>query len=176
MIWEKRIEEDLVLPELNNKKKAWKMFILELLITFAIVAFVALIVNAVEDHKRNGEPHMSFKESMDLVELPIITFYNNGKKLNFLLDTGANNSIINKSVIKDLDYKECTENLDTFGIDGEVKSSMPTCTMEVKYKDNSFEDTFTILNMDSAFRQVKEDSGVQLHGILGSLFFRSTNM
>lgn len=171
MIWKKRIEEDLVLPELNNKK-AWKMFILELLITFAIVAFVALIVNAVEDHKRNGEPHMSFKESMDLVELPIITFYNNGKKLNFLLDTGANNSIINKSVIKDLDYKECTENLDTFGIDGEVKSSMPTCTMEVKYKDNSFEDTFTILNMDSAFRQVKEDSGVQLHGILGSLFFQ----
>lgn len=76
-------------------------------------SFVALIVNAVEDHKRNGEPHMSFKESMDLVELPIITFYNNGKKLNFLLDTGANNSIINKSVIKDLDYKECTENLDT---------------------------------------------------------------
>lgn len=52
MIWEKRIEEDLVLPELNNKKKAWKMFILELLITFAIVAFVALIVNAVEDHKK----------------------------------------------------------------------------------------------------------------------------
>lgn len=92
MIWEKRIEEDLVLPELNNKKKAWKMFILELLITF--------------------------------------------------------------------------------GIDGEVKSSMPTCTMEVKYKDNPFEDTFTILNMDSAFRQVKEDSGVQLHGILGSLFFQ----
>ena len=39
-------------------------------------------------------------------------------------------------------------------------------------KDNSFEDTFTILNMDSAFRQVKEDSGVQLHGILGSLFFQ----
>lgn len=151
------------------------MFILELLITFAIVALVALIVNAVEDHKdhkSNGEPHMSFKESMDLVELPIITFYNNGKKLNFLLDTGANNSIINKSVIKDLDYKECTENLDTFGIDGEVKPSMPTCTMEVKYKDNSFEDTFTILNMDSAFRQVKEDSGVQLHGILGSLFFQ----
>ena len=133
------------------------MFILELLITFAIVTLVALIVNAIEDHKRNDEPHMSFKESMDLVELPIITFYNNGKKLNFLLDTGANNSIINKSVIKDLDYKECTENLDTFGIDGEVKSSMPTCT---------------ILNMDSAFRQVKEDSGVQLHGILGSLFFQ----
>ena len=60
------------------------MFILELLITFATVAFVALIVNAVEDHKGNGEPHMSFKESKDLVELPIITFYNNGKKLNFL--------------------------------------------------------------------------------------------
>ena len=75
------------------------MFILELLITFTIVVFVALIVNAVEDHKRNGEPHMSFKESMDLVELPIITFYNNGKKLNFLLDTGANNSIINLSLI-----------------------------------------------------------------------------
>ena len=147
--------------------------VLEIIGIMLAVIILSIIINGVEDYcKQSKRVNMSFKESMDLVELPIITFYNNGKKLNFLLDTGANNSIINKPVIKDLDYKECTENLDTFGIDGEVKSSMPTCTMEVKYKDNSFEDTFTILNMDSAFRQVKEDSGVQLHGILGSLFFQ----
>lgn len=146
---------------------------LEVIGIMLAVIILSIIINGIEDYcKQSKRVNMSFKESMDLVELPIITFYNNGKKLNFLLDTGANNSIINKSVIKDLDYKECTENLDTFGIDGEVKSSMPTCTMGVKYKDNSFEDTFTILNMDSAFRQVKEDSGVQLHGILGSLFFQ----
>lgn len=147
--------------------------VLEVIGIMLAVIILSIIINGIEDYcKQSKRVNISFKESMDLVELPIITFYNNGKKLNFLLDTGANNSIINKSVIKDLDYKECTENLDTFGIDGEVKLSMPTCTMEVKYKDNSFEDTFTILSMDSAFRQVKEDSGVQLHGILGSLFFQ----
>ena len=41
--------------------------------------------------------NISFKEAMELVELPIITFYNKGQKLNFLLDTGSNDCIIDSS-------------------------------------------------------------------------------
>ena len=43
---------------------------------------------------------MSFREALDLVGLPIVTFYQGDKKLNFLLDTGANLSVINKAALE----------------------------------------------------------------------------
>ena len=39
---------------------------------------------------------MSFQNSMDLAELPVVTFRQGDKKINFLLDTGSNNCIIDK--------------------------------------------------------------------------------
>ena len=33
---------------------------------------------------------MSFQNSMDLAELPVITFHQGNEKINFILDTGSN--------------------------------------------------------------------------------------
>ena len=75
------------------------MFLQILFIAF-ITVIVAVIINGIERyHKKNDTTTISFKEAMDLVELPIITFYNCNTKLNFLLDTGSNNSHINKKML-----------------------------------------------------------------------------
>ena len=61
---------------------------------------MAFIVNTVEKIRKKNNSKISFKEAMDLAELPVVTFYNGDVKLNFLLDTGSNISYINKSIVE----------------------------------------------------------------------------
>ena len=53
-----------------------------LIITAAIITGILAGIK-----KKNSE--ISFREAMDLAELPVITFYNGDRKINFLLDTGS---------------------------------------------------------------------------------------
>ena len=57
-------------------------------------------------NKRRDQTKISFKEGLDLTELPIVTFKQGDKKLHFLLDTGSNISYINSEVIKDLEVED----------------------------------------------------------------------
>ena len=114
---------------------------------------------------------MSFKEALDLVELPIVTFLNKGIKLNFLLDTGSSQSIINESMLPSLDTKKSEDSMIIVGVEGN-KVSSDLCTMKVGYKDQEFAHTFAIKDLDEAFGVVKQESGVQIHGILGSDFLQ----
>ena len=146
--------------------------IIKFIICMLAVLVVALIVNAAEDIKK-FKKRMSFKESLDLTDIPIVTFLVNGVKLNFLLDTGSSNSHINKSVLinSDLNYKNVDASTDVMGIDGK-KISVDFCKLALEYKEQVFDAEFSILDLDDAFRVVKEESGVQMHGILGSDFFQ----
>lgn len=144
--------------------------ILKITIVILVVIAIGIIVNAIEEIKKKNESKISFREAMDLVELPIVTFYNGSKKLNFLLDTGCTNSIINESVLPEVNYKETDSTISTFGMEGNsIDSSM--CIINIYYRKNNFEDEFSIINMDEAFNRIKAESGVQIHGILGSKFF-----
>jgi hypothetical protein len=134
------------------------------------VIIIILIVFTIADIKNKNKKTISFKESMDLTELPIITFSNNNIKLNFLLDTGSNISHINSSVLNKLQYSILNKEISTVGFTGEVVDSA-FCKMELEYKGKTYKDEFSITNLDEAFGVIKQESGVQIHGILGSKFF-----
>ena len=146
------------------------ILILEIICVVILVLAVAFIANTINDIRKRNNSKISFKESMDLVELPVITFYNGDKKLNFLLDTGSNVSHINSSIIHLLDHKKINKKMDTIGMEGN-KISNQFCKMSVTYKNQIFEEEFSITDLDEAFSVVKQESGVQIHGILGSKFF-----
>lgn len=134
-------------------------------------AVVACVINIVEDIRRKNNSGISFKESMDLTELPVVTFYNHGKKLNFLIDTGSNISSVARSALATgVDYKIVNKKIDAFGVEG-VKVNNPICEMKVTYKNLEFDEEFCVADLDEAFDIVKKESGVQIHGILGSKFF-----
>ena len=139
-----------------------------------IVIWVILLIisiNSLYQINKKNKSKISFKESMDLTELPVITFVNNNVKLNFLLDTGSNNSLINKSILNMLDYKELDGTSKLIGVEGNnIKNSI--CEMKIEYKDYIFDTTFNIADLDTPFNVIKQEDGVQLHGILGSLFFQ----
>jgi predicted aspartyl protease len=134
-----------------------------LIITAAIITGILAGIK-----KKNSE--ISFREAMDLVELPVITFYNGDRKINFLLDTGSNISYLNKSVVSSLVVESTGEESNIIGIEGN-KVNCKICKMIIKRKNQEFEEEFSIADLDKAFRIVKEESGVQIHGILGSRFF-----
>lgn len=145
---------------------------IETVIILFAVFILAIVINGIADYcEKSKIINMSFKEAMDLVELPIVTFYNGDKKLNFLLDTGSNISQINSSIIPLLDYKMVERNTDVIGIEGN-KVNTGFCEMTITYKSQEFVGEFCIHDLDDAFAIVKEESGVQIHGILGSLFFQ----
>lgn len=144
--------------------------ILEMIGMVILVLAVAFIANTIDDMRKKNNSKISFKEAMDLVELPVVTFYNGDKKLNFLLDTGSNVSYINSSIIPLLDHEKTDKEMNTIGIEGN-KVSNQFCKMSVTYKNQVFEEEFGIADLDEAFSVVKQESGVQIHGILGSKFF-----
>ena len=135
-----------------------------------LVLVIAFIINTIDDTRKRNNSKISFKEAMDLVELPVVTFYNGDTKLNFLLDTGSNVSYINSSIIPLLVHEKTDKEMNTIGIEGN-KVSNQFCKMSVTYKNQVFEEEFSIADLDEAFGVVKQESGVQIHGILGSKFF-----
>lgn len=116
---------------------------------------------------------MSFKEALDLTELPVVTFYNGETKLNFMLDTGSNHCILNKSVVTSLSkYK--TTNMKSPGlVTGSSSNDIPMdiITLTLNYKNRVFMENFTVIDMDEPFNAIKQESGVTIHGILGNCFF-----
>lgn len=145
--------------------------VLKIIVILLAVILVAVIVNGIESYRRQKKKEtMSFREAMDLTELPIITFYNNDKKLNFLLDTGSDLSHINKSLLPSLKYKEIDESRNIISVGGNTQS-LGCCDMTVTYKNQKFIDRFYISDLDEAFGVIKAETGVQIHGILGSKFF-----
>lgn len=114
---------------------------------------------------------ISFKNSIDLAELPVVTFYQGDTKINFLLDTGSNNCIINSNYLKKLDYTMLNLENTVTGIDGNGQKADGVCSLKISYKDREYEYSFIIQDMSSVFNSIKKETGVTIHGILGSMFF-----
>lgn len=114
---------------------------------------------------------ISFKEAMDLTDLPVITFYNNGKKANFLLDTGSNCSYVTESSLSQYQYTKLNIKQSVFGLEG-VDHYGHLCNLDIYYQNIPFNNDFLIADLEATFNRIKSESGVQLNGILGNDFFK----
>lgn len=146
------------------------MVVIIIIICVIILIITAAIITGILAGIKKKNSEISFREAMDLAELPVITFYNGDRKINFLLDTGSNISYLNKSIVSSLVVESTGEESNIIGIEGN-KVNCKICKMIIRRKNQEFEEEFSIANLDKAFRIVKEESGVQIHGILGSRFF-----
>lgn len=113
---------------------------------------------------------MSFQNSMDLAELPVVTFRQGDKKINFLLDTGSNNCIIDSNILKSIDHKMLDVETNILGLEGNAQKT-GVCTIKMTYKDKEYEYPYVIQDMSAAFDSIKKETGVTVNGMLGSKFF-----
>ena len=141
-----------------------------ILVVLLAVVTIGLIVNGVEDS--NKYTKISFKESLDLTDLPVITFIYGPEKLHFLLDSGANKSVLDERVFNTLNIplKEDVASMPMYGIEG-TPTETKICSMTISYKEQDFTSDFCVIDLSAAFDNVKNESGITIHGILGNSFF-----
>lgn len=118
----------------------------------------------------NPASTMSFKESLDLAELPVVTFYQGKQKINFLLDTGSNNCIIDSNFLPNIEHTKLNLETSLYGLEGNAQRTS-VCTLKMSYKDIEYEYPYVIQDMSEAFGSIKKETGVTINGILGSKFF-----
>lgn len=140
------------------------------LVIMMLLIILSIISYYIVKQARIRRYTLSFKDAMDLVELPVVTFYHGKKKLNFLLDTGSSESIINSSSLDKLIYTELDYQKPLMGMEGNVCMNK-TITTIISYSGLKFDHPFIAANMSEAFGKIKEETGVTIHGILGSDFF-----
>lgn len=139
-----------------------------ILIALAIVA-AAFIINGVEDYSRHRD-EMSFREAMDLAELPVVTFYQGTEKFNFLLDTGSNHSHISVEAAERIKGVPMVGSENVQGVGGAMAVDRAV-NATIEYKSKSYEVLLLVgEHLSDTFRAIKEATGVQVHGILGSGF------
>lgn len=113
---------------------------------------------------------ISFKAGFDLTDMPVITLYQGDKKFNFLLDTGSTDSIIDSNILKEIDYKVNNAVSNLFGMEGQTKQ-VKSCEITLYFGNKGYTYDYLINDMSQAFGQIKDSTGVNLHGIIGSSFF-----
>lgn len=125
------------------------------------------IFNKVFNKHKNA---MSFQAGIDLAELPVVTFYQGDKKINFLLDTGSNNCVINKGFLKHIKYNMIEAETQISGIEGNAQKAN-ICEIKMSYKDKDYVFPYVIQDLSAVFNDIKKETGVTIHGLLGSKFF-----
>lgn len=146
--------------------------VLNLFICFLIVVVADLLMGQFITwmNKKNGLP---LKEGIDLIEAPMITMKNGDKEFNFLLDTGSNKSHFNSRILDSLvEYEALKDDASTVITGGGTVNGGGWIKIPLQYKKQSFTEDFLLLDLQESFESVYEESGVQIHGILGCDFFR----
>lgn len=148
------------------------MFIVENICFCVLVvitgAWIAkIIINADEDKRVNK---ISFKEALDLADLPVITLRQGAKKVNLLLDTGSTESIIIPSALANLEYEDTGKSGTVFGMEGNAVDTKYV-NLDLMYNYITYNENFQIVDMSNAFNSIKQSTGVTIHGILGNSFF-----
>ena len=148
------------------------MFIIEhicLCLLIAIIgAWIAKVVINAYKGKRNNK--ISFKESLDLTDLPVITLKQGSNKINLLLDTGSTKSIILPIILESLEHEVTGEVGTVYGMEGNMVETKYV-NMDLMYNYITYNENFQVVDMSNAFNSIKQSTGVTIHGILGNSFF-----
>ena len=127
-------------------------------------------MNILNWFKTKKKTCIDFSAGFNLTDLPIVTFTQGNEKLNFLLDTGSNKSLINASIVNKLNHIPLKSDSTMFGVDGNY-TKVEMTVISIFYKGEEYANDFMISDLDKPFSNIKRESGVTIHGILGNNFF-----
>ena len=121
---------------------------------------------------------VSFKQGFTSPNLPIATFYQGDKEINFILDSGSDNNLINSSCLDQFKHAMHEKNESTTfrlsGVGGTQETSM--CTLSFGCEEESYTANFLVTNLKDTFDGLKREHGIPIHGILGAKFLVQHNI
>lgn len=105
------------------------------------------------------------------IGLPLIITSGKLKNLCFLIDTGSTHNILFSYVYEHFsdEFKILNNTQTIMGIEGEYKET-PIIEGTFNFEGKDYTSTFSVFNATNAVVQVEEETGVQIHGILGIQF------
>ena len=140
-----------------------------LILLIALILFLVCLAIVVFK-KKNSIDSVSFKDSFEKSNLPIITLYNDCYTLNFLIDTGSTFSCIDTNTLKYLNYINTNASREVVTVNGVNES--PVILMTINDSTDCVEELFTVVDMGNSN---SINDGITIHGILGSTFCKRAN-
>lgn len=109
------------------------------------------------------------QKSLTQVGLPLILVKAQAKNLCFLLDTGSNINVLDKRVAEFFQLSGRTTQQQQFGIDGTLQTT-DVVEMTFSLEEREYKADFSVMDLSSAFGKVEDETGIQIHGLLGCSF------
>lgn len=103
--------------------------------------------------------------------LPFILTSGRLKNICFLIDTGSTHNILFDFVYNHFknEFKLLNNSQPILGIEGHYKETL-TIEATFNFEGQDYASTFSVLDATEAIKQVQDETGVQIHGVLGIKF------
>ena len=127
--------------------------------------------------KNNNNSFLSFSFSKGFTSpnIPIATFYQGDKELNFIIDTGSDDNVINRDALEDIKHDMIDHNGTLAGVGGVYQ--VEACTITFQHDGEDFAAKFLVSDhLKEAFDNIRKAHAIQLHGMLGSKFLMQNNI
>lgn len=127
--------------------------------------------------KNNNNSFLSFSFSKGFTSpnIPIATFYQGDKELNFIIDTGSDDNVINRDALEDIEHDMIDHNGTLAGVGGVYQ--VEACTIAFQHDGEDFAAKFLVSDhLKEAFDNIRKAHAIQLHGMLGSKFLMQNNI
>ncbi len=117
----------------------------------------------------------SFSQGFTSPNIPITTFRQGDKELNFIIDTGSDDNVINRNALKEIQYEMVDHDGTLAGVGGVFK--VEACSISFQYGEDDFTAKFLIADhLQQAFDNIRKAHAIPLHGMLGSNFLKENNI
>lgn len=117
---------------------------------------------------------VSFSKGFVSPNIPIATFQQGDTELNFIIDTGSDNNIIDSNMLPNLKCEMIDNRMYLTGLGGSQEVEM--CNITFSFEDESFTAPFLISDMKEAFTIIRKCHAIPIHGMLGSKFLMENNL
>ena len=113
---------------------------------------------------------------LEKIGLPLILTSGRKKNVCFLIDTGSIHNTLFSFVYEHFkdDFRIIEENKESMGIESRFQESI-TVEGTFNFEGTEYTSTFAVVKANDMITQLQEDTGVQLHGILGIPFLMENN-
>lgn len=133
------------------------------------------IYKAIKKHNLYDTKYeVSFKKHFKKVKVPLIKMKIAGELRYFVVDSGADNSVLSKTFYDSVDPKNFTDvnySMKIITPNGETEER-PFVEADLSFKKDVFEDIpFLVSDLTSVENHIKSISNIVIAGILGSSFF-----
>lgn len=135
-----------------------------------LILVLCAIVGVLTYKELKDRKNFSFRNAFDLIGLPVLVFKQGDVKLRFILDTGSSVSVIDEKSVASIKYETLDKSDNMVDANGGEKI-LHYCNFKFTCEDKEFENEFMVNDMSNIKRSVKENSGADIDGLVGSDFF-----